>query len=425
VSAQKRSNKNMPLKSSVKSAAKYKIIITGAGGYLGSNIKDYYTSKGFAVYCLTSKETQEEHSYQIDMTRTNILYIINKINPNAIIHTAAMSSLNECEKHPELAMKINVQLTRDIVKAINTLNPNIKLIFISSDYVFDGRNGGYIEKDRTDPVTVYGKTKALSEKYITSNLKNYIICRTSGVYGRGGGNFFNFILKALQENRPLDVLEDTFFTPTYIEYLLDSIKALLDLDFKGIIHIAGKERISRFAFAQQIAIILGKDKMLIRPVKGLVSGLISKDSSLNCDYAHNVLDIYVPSIEESLRHYFYNIKYPYFYSVDSRGKFIGILRGLKWEEINYVETNEGDVRGGHYHKLTEEAFYIIAGKIEVSLTNLITNTKRELFIHEGDILIIEPYILHTFKILENSKWISMLSKAFDGKTKDMYYLTRP
>ena len=133
-------------------------------------------------------------------------------------------------------MKVNVETTRNLIDAILKIDQNVKFVFLSSDYVFDGQRGNYREEDDINPQTVYGKTKALSETDIKERLENFVICRTANVYGRGG-NFFNFVLGALEQNRSVDVFDDAFFTPTYIDYLLDSLKALIEMDFKGIIHV--------------------------------------------------------------------------------------------------------------------------------------------------------------------------------------------
>jgi dTDP-4-dehydrorhamnose reductase len=254
-----------------------KVLITGINGYIGSNLRKYLQNNGFEVYGVTSKESNDPKIFQADITNAQQIFnIINGIRPDIIVHTAAISSLKTCEENKQLAMKINVEATRNLVNSVIHINPDIKFIFLSSDYVFDGRRGSYKEDDPVNPMTFYGKTKALSEKDIKNNLKNYIICRTAAVFGRGG-KFFNFIINALQQDKVIDVYEDAFFSPTYIDYLLDSLKELINIDFKGIIHITEGERISRYDFALLIAEILGKDKSLIRPIRLPENELIAKD----------------------------------------------------------------------------------------------------------------------------------------------------
>ena len=397
----------------------YKVLITGSEGYVGSNLKTFLRGAGYDVYGIDLKTVSDEKNCQLDMIDVQKLFsILDSVKPDVVIHTAALSSLNECEKNPDLAMKVNVETTKNLINAIAKINKNVKLVFLSSDYVFDGKRGNYREVDKVNPQTVYGKTKALSEANITEQLENYIICRTANVYGRGG-NFFNFLFGMLERNKFVEVFDDVFYTPTYIDYLLDSLKALIDLDFKGIMHIVGPERLSRYDFALKMAEALSKEKSLIQPVKA-VDKLMAKDSSLNCEYSRKVLQNYWPSVEESLHYCFGNLIQPYFYYNDQRGKIVGIFQDLKWEEINYIESSKGSVRGNHYHKETLEGIFVIDGAIKVTLVDIANNSTRSFIGKKGAAFIINPRILHTFELLENSKWINMLSKPFVDKSKDIH-----
>jgi dTDP-4-dehydrorhamnose reductase len=399
-----------------------KILITGSEGYVGSSLKTFLRSIGYDVYGIDLKTVSDEKIYHLDMTDAQrVLSVFNSIKPDIVVHAAALSSLNECEKNPDLAKKVNVETTGNLIDAIGKINKDVKLVFLSSDYVFDGKRGNYREEDEVNPQTVYGKTKALSEVNIRAHLENYVICRTANVYGRGG-NFFNFLFGMLVQNKPVEVFGDVFYTPTYIDYLLDSLKGLIDLDFKGIIHIVGPERLSRYDFALKMAETLGKEESLIQPVKAF-DKLIAKDSSLNCEYSRKVLRNYSPSVEESLHFCWGNLISPYYYSVDTRGHFLGVFQGNRWEEVNYLESVGGSVRGNHYHKETAEGFFIIDGKIRVTLTDILTGSKRAFVVKKGNVLIINTNTLHTFEMLENSKWINLLSKPIDNKSKDIHFLS--
>jgi dTDP-4-dehydrorhamnose reductase len=404
---------------SIEKRSASKILITGAEGYVGSNLKSFLRSAGYDVYGIDLKKVSDEKTFQLDITDLQRVFrVLNSIKPDVAIHTAALSSLNECERNPQLAMKVNVETTKNICDAINKINPASKLVFLSSDYVFDGERGQYCEDDLAEPKTVYGRTKLLAETVVKENMENYIICRTANVYGKGG-NFFNFVLHALQDDRSIDVFDDVFYTPTFIDYLLDSLKALLELNFNGVVHIAGREKLSRYTFALKMAETLGKTKELVKPVKA-VGQLVAKDSSLNCEYSRKLLSNPWPTAEESLHYCFGNLTPPYFHFVDERGNFVGIFQGQRWEEINYIESITGSVRGKHYHKETREGFFIIDGKIRVYLMDITNNSKRVFIARKSDIVIIEPNILHTFEMLENSRWINVLSKPLKGDVRDIH-----
>ena len=399
-----------------------RVLITGADGYIGSNLKDFFEKKGFDVYSVTIVESKKEKFYQVDVTdEEKILKIIKDVNPYYIIHTAGISSLGLCEKDKDLAWKTNVGGTRNIISAIKKVNPEIKLVFLSSDYVFSGDVGNYKEKDKVKAKTYYGKTKIESENDIKSSLKKYIICRTANVYGRGG-NFFNFLYENITQNKSIDVFEDTFYTPTYINYLVASVYSLIESDFIGIIHIAGTEKVSRYEFAVLMTKILNKPKKLIIKSTQPKGGMIAKDSSLNTDLSRKVLNNYCPTIIKSLRDNFNNVVSPYFHFKDKRGEILGSFQNWKFEEMNYVESKKGVVRGNHYHKKTVEAFFIIKGKIKVELFDIKSKKTSSFIVGKKDFFTIKPNIVHTFYIKEDSSWINMLSKAMSSSKKDIYKL---
>lgn len=116
---------------------------------------------------------------------------------------------------------------------------------------------------------------------------------------------------------------------------------------------------------------------------------------------------------------------PYIYNADDRGLFRGISQDSWIREINYVETSMGQTRGNHYHAETQEMFFIIEGKIRVTLYNIKTDTEEEQVFEGGDIFIIYPYEVHTFYVLENTKWINMLSKPVKNDDSDFHKFNAP
>lgn len=399
-----------------------RILITGADGYIGSHLVEYFQKKNLEVHGLVLDALERENFHQADITSSEaVLDIIAKVNPNIVIHSAGLSSLAQCEKDKETAEKINVQGTKNIVDSIKQVNTETKLVFFSSDYVFEGTSGNYKENDERSPKTVYGQNKKDAEDYVQSNVKNYIICRTANVYGKGG-NFFKFLTETLQEDKEVEVFDDVFYTPTYIDYLIDSLDQLMEKDYMGVMHIVGPERVSRYQFALKMAEAMGKDPRSIKAVHQPEGGLIAADSSLDSGLLRGILNNFYPSLEKTIHYCVGNLISPYFYFQDERGKLIGILQGKKMEEMNYLESVKGCTRGGHYHKSTDENFFIIQGKIKVILSNIDDKSKKEFFIEGGDILAIPPNVLHTFEVLEESKWVNMLSKAMDNNNKDIFKL---
>jgi len=220
---------------------KITVLITGGDGYVGSNLKKIFEDNGFDVFVGGLKKYKKDKYKQLDITdKKNVQSVLKEIKPDVLIHAAALSSLKKCNEDPELANEINFEGTKNIVDSIIENKLKTKLIFFSSDYVFEGDKGNYREEDKLKPTTVYGKTKVLAEKYIRNNTKNHIILRTANIFGKGG-NFFNFILTSLNNNEKIDVYSNVYFTPTYIDFLAYGILKLIEADYVGIIHIAGKD----------------------------------------------------------------------------------------------------------------------------------------------------------------------------------------
>jgi len=391
-----------------------KILITGGGGYVGSNLVDFFDKSGALVYPAVTKPAGDRKKIKLDIReKAQVEKIVKKIVPDIVIHTAALSNLGACEKDQKLAEKINYFGTKNLVDAV-TRYSKTKFIFFSSDYVFDGAKGNYKETDKPSPLTVYGKTKLAAEEYIKLKLKNYIILRTANVFGRGG-NFFNFVTELLSRGEEIDVFSDVNFTPTSIDFLISAIATLITKDFKGIIHIAGKEKVSRYQFAQKIAKALGVDIKLVKRGKLLKSGLISKDSSLNTRLLEKTIGTNGPTIETALNLLLGNTLKPYFEFSDERGLIRGVTQGVNWREINYIETVKGNVRGGHYHKKTNEGFYIIRGRIEITLEDIKSRRVKTFIAEKGSVFTIKPNTIHTFKVLRNTSWINYLSQPMiDG-----------
>ena len=203
---------------------------------------------------------------------------------------------------------------------------------------------------------------------------------------------------------------------------MDCITQLIEKNFHGTIHVVGEEKTNRYEFAIALAKVLGIENPKITPTNQPKEGLISKDSSLNSSKLRKLLNNYSPTINEALNFAIENHEYPYFYYSDNRGSIKGLIQDKTWKEINYVTSKKMQVRGNHYHKKATEGFFIINGKIKVTLTDLNTKEKREFFSSNGDYFFIKPMTLHTFEILEDSSWINMLSISLKGKNKDIHRL---
>lgn len=186
--------------------------------------------------------------------------------PQVIIHTAAMTDVDLCEREPKEAWEVNVEGTRHLAWAAQSANAH--LVFVSTDYVFSGDHGPYREEDATHPRSVYGQSKLAAEQVVRELCPDVCIARTSTLYGAAPGvrsNFVTWLLGQLQEGRPVTVVTDQVSSPTLADNLAEMLLALAAKGASGAYHTVGGQWLSRYEFACVIAECFGLDAGLIRP----------------------------------------------------------------------------------------------------------------------------------------------------------------
>lgn len=182
-----------------------KILILGSNGQLGRDLA-YKISKFFKTFCYNKDE--------LDITNfKKTSRIIKKVNPDIIINASAYTLVDQAERKRKLAYNINANAVKNLAKISNKINS--WLIHYSTDYVFDGcKKSSYNERDKTNPINIYGKTKLGGERFIIKHANKYIILRTSWVVGRNGNNFIKNILKLAMNKTNLNVINDQVGVPT-------------------------------------------------------------------------------------------------------------------------------------------------------------------------------------------------------------------
>jgi dTDP-4-dehydrorhamnose reductase len=280
-----------------------KLLVTGASGLLGNKIVK--TANGnYDVTPLHSIHPLHSDSLKLDVTdRKQVLNLFSTLEPDVIIHTASETNVDKCEIQKEHAWKINVEGTRNIAEACKA---GAKLIYISTDYVFDGRKGNYKEDDTPNPINYYAVTKLEGEKQVIQNCKNFAILRTSVLYGwhPWKQNFATWVINELKQNKEITVVEDHYNTPTLADNLAEMAIETILKDLQGVYHACGSERIGRYEFARQIARAFDLNQNLIRPIKmEQLTAWIAKrprDSSLNTNKIRSQLEAKPLNITEGL-----------------------------------------------------------------------------------------------------------------------------
>ncbi len=227
--------------------------------------------------------------------------IFEKHKPEVVIHTAAYGDVDGCEKNPIAAYKINVEGTVNVVKLANKYSKYI--LYLSTDYVFDGLRGEYEESEPPKPLNYYGLTKLCGEIAILSSSIEHAIVRASSIYGIGPGreNFAKFLIKKLSAKERIKALIDQYTTPTQASLLAEAISEIIKNKYTGIFHVVG-EKMSRYEFALRIAETFGFDKNLIDTSRIEEMKWFAprpRDSSLKCEHTKSILKLDFHSTEKA------------------------------------------------------------------------------------------------------------------------------
>ncbi|MBT4531452.1 sugar nucleotide-binding protein [archaeon] len=248
---------------------KENILVTGASGFLGKKIFDKM-SKEHNIYGTYSSNKKSGEFIKVDITdRTSLKNTIKKVNPKIIIHTAAICNADFCEENREIAHEVNVNGTQNIIDICK--EQKIKLIFLSSDYIYEGEREFYEESSLACPVNYYGETKLLCEKMIKNQLKDFIILRPTILYGFNGPEdkttYVNKVLKKLKNKEEIFVDNFTMKYPLLIDDLVDFIELSVLEEYTGDFNIGPSQGYTRYEWARKIAEIFELDSRLIKPEK--------------------------------------------------------------------------------------------------------------------------------------------------------------
>lgn len=253
-----------------------KILVTGCNGIVACAFAKYcdkqkYTIWGLSQHGLTNPYLSNEEYIQLDMTDFDALdETIRKLQPDIILHTAALTKPDACELDKTQNENINALVAMRLFDLANS--KGIYLIHLSSDFVFSGKLDFHGENS-TDfpPVNAYGNAKRAAEEYIEEHRFPFAVVRTSLVYGYEPklprGNIFTWLLEQLSASKAVRVVNDQFRSPTYADDLAQGLWKLCEKRESGIWHIAGKERLAVLDFALLVAEVFELDESLIQPVQ--------------------------------------------------------------------------------------------------------------------------------------------------------------
>jgi len=249
---------------------KSKLLVLGGSGLVGSTIVNYAKNNYDTIFSYNSNKINISNtkSFQIDLLNdhTKIETIIENYKPNIIINTIAHSSVDLCEEDHFIADKLHIETTKKIANVCAKINS--KLIFLSTDAVFEGKlNKQYVENDVTKPINYYGETKLKAEKIVLNTSSNNVVLRTAVIYGfHEKSRFTNWILDYLKNGKSVDPFSDQFNTPTLVDDLVKAILKIIENNISGLYHATGKTCVNRYEFSKLLAKKFSLDETLIHPV---------------------------------------------------------------------------------------------------------------------------------------------------------------
>ena len=259
---------------------KKKIFVTGSNGLLGQKlIYALLNRSDFEIFATSKGENRlmkkDGYTYQsLDITDKSAVENLFKLYlPDVVVNTAAMTNVDACETQRDECWKINVTAVKNIIDASEKIKARkqVHLIHLSTDFVFDGKNGPYKEEDKPNPLSYYALSKNESEKIVQDSHIKWAILRTIIIYGvvdnMSRSNLVLWAKDALSKGQKINVVDDQFRSPTLAEDLADACIRVTERGAEGIYHISGKETMSILEIVYKVADFFKLDKLLVNPVK--------------------------------------------------------------------------------------------------------------------------------------------------------------
>ena len=249
-----------------------KIVITGSNGLLGQKIVKQCLKHGIDFVATSKGENRNNNCHEsrfrsLDICdKEAVFQCLNSAKPTHVIHTAAMTNVDQCELNPSECKEINVKATQNLWSVSSDLGIHFQLL--STDFVFDGSKGNYSENDSPNPLSIYAQSKVDAEKLLLdSKISNWSIVRTIIVYGQGENlsrtNIICWAKETLAKQQPMKIIDDQFRAPTWADDLAWACIRICELNKKGIYHISGPETMSVYEIVTRVAKFYGLETNVI------------------------------------------------------------------------------------------------------------------------------------------------------------------
>lgn len=237
-------------------------LIVGASGLVGLTLRRVFPD-AIGTYFRTATPDLEP----LDITDAPAVdALVDRVRPRLILLPAAQPNVDRCETEPEESERVNVEGTRHVARAAARIGA--RLVYFSTDYVFDGREGPYAPDAPTAPIQTYGRHKLAAERVVQETVADHLIARICGVYGYqpDGKNFVMALTRLAKAGQRMRVPSDQWGTPTLADNLADAIHELALSDHRGIVHPVGPDCLPRIEFAELAAEVFGYAPDFLDPV---------------------------------------------------------------------------------------------------------------------------------------------------------------
>ena len=296
-----------------------KILLTGASGLLGLNLALAVDGKKNQVYGVantTPMRWVDFKSIQAELTEDGVIdRLLDEFSPEVIIHTAAIANVDDCEAKPDLAEEVNSKLPGRISEAAAARN--IKMVHITTDAVFDGQKGNYLETEEPKPLSVYAQTKLGGERSVLQSNPKALVARVN-FYGwsvSGKRSLAEWFVNNLAAGQTVKGFTDIHFCPMMVLDLVDTLMEAVERDLCGLYHVVGPQSMSKYEFGRAIAQKFGFDPELVQAASVLDGGLKAARSpnlTLNTGKLAGALGHPLPGFDAGLQKFFdqYRRGYP-------------------------------------------------------------------------------------------------------------------
>ncbi len=296
-----------------------RVLVIGAsgfiGGYLAGRLSETHGYEVSGTFRSRAPDTGGNSWHRVELSDAGALQrIFGSSQPDVVVHLAAIADVGAAERDPERATAVNVAATSNIARLCRI--QGARLVFVSTEYVFDGLRGYYREDDAPNPTTHYGRTKWEAEQEVARLAPRWSIVRTSIVYGwpeGGKRNFAPWFIERLRGGHCYQGSTEIFRTPVYVEHLVNGIARLVERDCPGTHHVAGRDWVSMYDFAAAVAEGFNLDRRLVIPAGAVSDGGRGADSEdgagssgspdmlgLDCARTMRLLGLAQPGLEEGI-----------------------------------------------------------------------------------------------------------------------------